>query len=135
MTITFLDMEDSANESNGMKFQSSGELIQILEKSRNRPHFLCKLTSDKGHYLDVGVGKVGCAQHTRVGGMPPYLMAVAPGKEHVNEEDGGYTEFLCGGTPTPVSDRFCMPFETVREIVRHFSETGETHPEFSWDPA
>jgi hypothetical protein len=135
MTITFLDMEDSANELSGTIFQESGDLIQVLERSRSRPPFLCKLINDKGHYLDVGVGKVCCAQHTRVGGKPPYLMAVAPGKEHLNEEEVDYTEFLCGGTPTPVSDRFCMPFESVRAIVRHFAETGEIHPAFSWDPA
>jgi hypothetical protein len=135
MTVTFLDMEDPANKLNGTIVQESEDLIQILERSRIRPPFLCKLTSDKGHYLDVGVGKNGCAQHTRAGGMPPYLMAVAPGKDHLQEQRGDYTEFLCGGTPTPISDRFCMPFESVREIVRHFAETGDPHPAFSWDPA
>jgi hypothetical protein len=127
-------MEESAHELNGTLFQESGDLIQILERLQARPPFLCKLTSDKGHYLDVGIGKVCCAQHTRADGMPPYLMAVAPGKEHLKEEEGDDVEFLCGGTPTPFSDRFCMPFESVREIIRHFAETGETHPAFSWDP-
>jgi hypothetical protein len=133
MSITFLDMEDSANEWNGTIIQDTGELIQILARSRTKPPFLCKLTSDNGNYLDIGVGNVGCAQHTRAGGEPPYLMAIAPGKEHLKEEGGGYTEFLCGGTPTPVADRFCMPFASVQEIVRHFAKTGDTHPGFSWD--
>jgi hypothetical protein len=126
MTITFLDMEDAANELNGTVFQDTAALIQSLDNSRSRPPFLCKLTSDKGYYLDVGIGKVGCAQHTCASGVPPYLMAVAPGKEHVKQEAGDYTEFLCGGTPTPVSDRFCMPFELVGEIAVHFLETGRT---------
>jgi hypothetical protein len=128
-------MEDSANELNGTTIQEAEDLIQILERSRTKPPFLCKLTSDKGHYLDVGLGKVCCAQHTRSGGMPPYLMAVAHGKEHIREGEGDYIEFLCGGTPTPISDRFCMTFESIREIVRHFAETGDAHPAFSWDPA
>lgn len=135
MTVTFLDMEDPANELNGRFFQEGADLLQALETSRTKPPFFCKLTSVNGNYLDVGVGKVGCAQHTRAGGMPPYLMAVAPGKEHLNEDAGDYTEYLCGGAATPISDRFCMPFESVRKIIRHFAETGEAHPVFSWDPA
>ena len=78
MTITFLDMEDSANELNGTLFQRRDDLIHVLDRSRSRPPFLCKLTNEKGNYLDVGIGEIGCAQHTRAGGMPPIGTIVMP---------------------------------------------------------
>jgi hypothetical protein len=57
-------------------------------------------------------------------------MAVAPFPENKEEE----TEFLMGGTPTPISNVYCMPFDRVREIVGYFMHTGIAHPQFSWDP-
>ena len=131
MNISFLDMEDEANELNGKLISDPLQLFRILDGLKSRDPFVCKLTGENGFELDVGVGNRGCVQFGRSDGLPPYLMAVSPFPERPEEE----TEFLMSGTPTPVSNAYCMPFDRVREIVGYFMRTGRAHPDFSWDPA
>jgi Immunity protein Imm1 len=134
MTATFLDMNDEANTLNGEIIRDNEHLIQIFEILRSKPPFVCKFLGENGFHLDVGIGPNGCAQYGRSDGEPPYLMAVAPGKELQQEREGDETEFALGGTATPISNRFCMPFEAVREIVGHFLQNGDPHPAFVWEP-
>jgi len=133
MIVTFLDMEDSSNELNGIAIDDGERLVQILESLRNRPPFLCELTGENGFRLDVGIGERGCAQYSPSNGDTPYLVVVAPGKELQELAWGDDIEFLCGGTPTPVSDRNCVSFHSVREIARYFLETDHAHPGFVWE--
>ena len=129
MNVTFFDIEDQANDLNGTVIRDSKRLFQILEGLRSRPPFVCELVGANGFELLVGVGANGCAQYGRSRVLPPYLVALAPGRER----DHGETEFLAGGTPSPISNRYCMPFDSVREIAGYFLETGRTHPAFSWE--
>jgi hypothetical protein len=130
MNISFLDMGDEANELNGRTIDDREELLRILDGLRSREPFVCKLAGENGFELDVGIGKKGCVQYGRSDGLPPYLMAVASSPD----DPEGETEFLMTGTPTPISNVYCIPFERVREIVGYFVETGRAHPAFVWKP-
>jgi hypothetical protein len=129
MNVAFFDREDDANQLNGTIVQRREQLPQILDGLLNRPPFVCELVGENGFHLHVGVGRLGHAQYSRPDGEPPYLLAVAarPGRRHE------HIEFLLGGTPTPISKRYCMLFASVREIAAHFLETGRTHPGFVWE--
>jgi len=129
MNVSFFDTEDGANRLNGQVITDWKQLIGILEELRTREPFVCKLTGDNGFELDVGIGKKGCVQYGRTDGLPPYLMAVAP----FLEDSEGETEFLMTGTPTPMSNRYCMPFDKVQEIVGYFARSGSAHPDFIWE--
>jgi hypothetical protein len=127
MKATFLDCQDSTNELNGAVVQDKTRLFQILDSLLDRRSFVGELVSESGFNLHLGIGKLGHAQFSRSDGEPPYLMAVAP---HPARRD---REFLMGGTPTSISNRYCMPFGLVREIAGHFLDTGRAHPGFSWE--
>ena len=129
MNVTFLDGEDNKNSLNGSVIQDRERLLQTMDRLRTRPPFVCELAGETGFYLHVGIGKLGHAQYSRMDGEPPYLLAVAPRPGRRDE----YIEFLLGGTPTPISKRYCMPFNLVREIAGYFLETGRAHPDFTWE--
>jgi len=130
MNLTFFDVEDSANKLNGTLIRDGERLFQILDNLRERePPSMCELVGENGFKLVVGVGNDGCAQYSRADGSPPYLMAVTLR----DEKKEGYTEFFAGGTLTPVWNRYCMPFGSVRQIVEYFQRTGSTHPAFRWE--
>jgi hypothetical protein len=40
---------------------------------------------------------------------------------------------MMGGTPTPIANRYCMPFRDVCDIAGYFLMTGRTHPGFIWE--
>jgi hypothetical protein len=129
MIVTFFDYEDKTNYLNGMAIQDNSRLFMFLQSMRNRSPFICNLVSENDYELLIGVGRVGCAQYSACDGNPPYLMAVSP-----NSEPGErYVEFLCGGTPTPISTRYCMPFDDLLQIVGYFQETGRAYPGVSWE--
>jgi hypothetical protein len=131
MIVTFFDREDDMNHLNGTIVRDSSHLFKILDSLRNREPFFCELVGDNGYCLLVGVGQKGCVQYSRSDGEPPYLGAVASNRER----EAGYIEFLTGGTPTPISKRECMPFDTVREIAGYFQETGGMYPGVAWEEA
>jgi hypothetical protein len=86
--------------------QEKTELDEALEKLGNREPFFFELVGENGYKLLVGFGKaIGCVQHSRTDGDTPYLMALAPGAWEAKD----YFEFLAGDTPTPISQRYCMP--------------------------
>lgn len=123
-------MEDKANPLNGAIIHDKNRLVEVLNGLRARHPFVFKLSGENGFCLDIGIGKIGCVQHSRCDGRPPYVLAVAPHPENPEED----TEFLCGGTPSPISNRYCMPFDFVCEIAGYFLETGRAHPGFAWEP-
>jgi len=129
MIITFFDREDDANCLNGTIIRDKSLLYQILDSLQSRIPFDCELVGDNGFCLLVGVGKEGCAQYNRCDGTPPYMMAVDRSKGW----EKGYIEFLDGGTPSPVSKYYCMPFASVREIAGYFVETGRMYPAIAWE--
>jgi hypothetical protein len=130
MTVTFFDREDDANYLNGTIIRDRNRLFQILENLRSREPFVCELVGDNGYRLHVGVGDYGNVQHSQLDGDPPYLMAVNRSSEGQVDE---YIEFLMGGTGTPISKRYCLPFYRVREIAAYFLETGHMLPDVPWE--
>ena len=130
MIVTFFDREELSNPSNGLRIKNQIELDDVLEKLRNREPFVFELFGENGFKLLVCFGNtIGCVQHSPGDGSSPYLVAVTP-SEQVTED---YFEFLAGGTPTPISRRYCMRWEQVRQITAHFLETGAPSPDFLWD--
>jgi hypothetical protein len=129
MIVTFYDGEDQTNHLHGTAIRDNSRLFHMLRSMRNRSPFICKLVGENGYYLDVGIGKVGFVQYSACDGNPPYLIAVSP-----NSEPGdNYVEFMTGGTPTPISTRYCLPFDEVLQIVGYFLETGRTCPRVAWE--
>lgn len=109
---------------------SSHEALAMLDglvSSRNP--FFCSLTLDDGQELLIGVGRLGCVQHSFANGSPPYLMAAA----EPSEATGEFVEFLTAGTPSPVPRQYCMPWQMVREVVAYFMDHGLRSPNVAWE--
>jgi len=128
MIVTFIDMEDDTNPLNRKVLLTGGSMRQILCSLQEREPFCCELTGEDGSQLTLGVGAIGFAEYSR-GGDAPYFFAVTT----VTVIEGTEEDFLCGGTPTPVAARFCLPFDDVIKIAVYFMETGEPSPSFSWE--
>jgi hypothetical protein len=111
-----------------MTIKNGIEMDEVLQKLRNREPFFFELVGENGYQLLVGLGKVGCAQYSRDDGSGLFQVAIAPSAQNIE----GYVEFLAGDTPTPISKRYCMPWQQVKQIVFYFLEMGACTPEFSW---
>jgi len=130
MIVTFFDRQDSMNPLNGRKIDDRVALLALLDSLKGRPPFFIELVGTQGYKLLLGLAEtVGCAQYNASDGSPPYLMAVVPRKESLS----GHIEFLIGGTPTPVSSRYCLQLGVIREVAAHFLETGVRSPDVSWE--
>jgi len=132
MMLQFFDMQDESNPANGTTIKDQARLVRLLEGARKREPFFFELEAENGYKLLVGIGQsTGCVQFSSKNGDPPYLMAV--GNDGADECSEDYQHFLSGGTATPVSRRFCLPFDTLRRIAVYFMETGERYPTVSWE--
>ena len=130
MTLEFFDRQQASNPANGTRIEREGDLLKILDGLLKREPFFCELVADNGYKQLIGIGeRIGCVQHSQNDGSPPYLMAVE-GNELTGQP---YAEFLMGHAPTPVSTRYCMPFDKVRQIAIHFLRTGERDPSVPWE--
>jgi hypothetical protein len=130
MKAVFSDMQDPSNPLDGAAIHDRQELLALLERLRDRDPFVCELVGENGYKLKMGIGPgVACVQHGPSDGDTPYLMAVGPQK-HCDQE---YVEFLLGDTPTPIAQRFCLPFEMAGEIASYFVETGQRWPDAAWE--
>jgi hypothetical protein len=129
MIVTFFDREDDTSRLSGTIIRDNRQLFQILDSLRSRPPFFCELVGENEYCLLVGVGQYGYVQYSRFDGEPPYLEVAT----NNNEREDEYIEFLMGGTPSPISKRCCMPFDTVRKIAGHFQETGSMYPGVAWE--
>lgn len=129
MRVQFRDLEDPDNPRNGQRTESGAEVLAWLDGMRSRPPFLAELAGDHGFRLDVGIGgDVGCVQHSRSDGLPPYMMALNPEVPRTEA-----IEFLAGGTPTPIDGRFCLSFPIIKAIVGDFVQSGERSSCVEWE--
>lgn len=128
MNARFCDHEDPANPMNGYSFMAK-EVVQLLRSLQGREPFMCSLEADAGTLL-VGVSEnIGCVQFTSPDGQPPYMMATV--NDH---EDGNQSmDFLSGGTPSPIPERYCLPWPLVERIVAHFLDQGAVPSDFRWE--
>jgi len=128
MIVKFLDMEDEKNPLSGTDVDNSRTLLDILESAKKRMPFFCELVGETGTIL-IGVGEPGCVQNTSSDGDPPYLMAVSPAGEY---REGDF-EFLAGGTATPVSSRYCLPFDLIKKLAVEFQQSGFRSSAVEWE--
>ena len=130
MILRFFDMQDQTNPFNGLVICNNETLAAVLESFRNRKPFFAELLGENGDNLLIGIGgTLGCVQHSRDDGNPPYLMAVATPMNR----NAGDIEFLAGDTDTPIRARHILPFEQVKQIAIHFRETGAPSRGVSWE--
>lgn len=77
MIATFNDLQDKQNMFNGSTVRNEQELEAILLSLGNRQPFFFELVGDNGFTLLVGYSPdVGCIQHSRSDGGPPYSMGL-----------------------------------------------------------
>jgi hypothetical protein len=127
MIARFFDRQDPLN---GSIVRDESHWSEMLNELQGRKPFFCELLGENGYKILVGIGKPSsCVQYSSVDGSPPYLMAVGP----VPESSTGHFEFLMTNTLTPVPSRYCVPSETMKEIVAYFLRTGERCPAVSWE--
>ena len=130
MKTHFFDLLDNANPLNGTSIENLVEFQNMLESVRDRLPFIAELIGDNGFKLMFGLGaRYGCVQFSSVNDDPPYLMTVNP---NLLDSEGD-VEFLCGGTPTPVDKRYCLPYDAFVEILAEFVQTGERKPDVLWE--
>jgi hypothetical protein len=129
MRVRYINEQDKSDPLNGVVIAEAGALAELLNERRNRMPFMAGLVADNGFELMIGIGpNVGCAQHSRTDGAPPYLMAVSPQRHLKN----GYIDFLASNTPTPVAARYILSFEQVMMVSLYFLETGGRSNAVSW---
>ncbi len=130
MKTHFFDLLDNANHLNGTSIENLAEFQNVLESVRDRLPFIAELIGDNGFKLTFVLGTTeGCVQFCSVEPEPPYLIAVNSDVRDSEEE----VEFLMGGTLTPVSIRYCLPYDALVEIVAEFIQTGERKHDMLWE--
>lgn len=130
MQVILHDLENPRSHEHGLQIETPEELSSTLDRIQHRDPFMLELESGYGFRLIIGIGgPVACAQHSPGSGDPPYLVAIGNPASSNDEE----TSFLCGGTPTPVSKRRCISYETLKRIAIHFLKTGKPSPELLWE--
>lgn len=132
MIARFFDQQDEANPLNGTIVSDGEQLSQLLDELRTREPFFAELFGDNGYKLLIGIGRTrGCVQYSRADGHSAYLVAVAPSPI----ADERYMEFLIGDTPTPISMRYILPIDKVKEITSYFIQTGARSAKVTWEDA
>jgi hypothetical protein len=135
MTVTFFDRQDESNPNNAKQIDNSDQLLKLLTSLRNRAPFFVELLGENGYALLVGIGPVtGRIQYSPGNGTLPYLMAVGDSAiQNPSTKDQDYVEFLTSDAPTPVSKRYCLPFDVVQQGAAYFLETGNRIPTLMWE--
>jgi hypothetical protein len=130
MKVEFFDRQDVQNPHNGVSIDEKSRLSDLLDQMKARVPFFCELLGQNGYKLLVGIGgRKGCVQFSRSDGDTPYFMA-ASHNPHCPSEG---VSFLIGGTLTYVPSRYCISFETVKDIAEHFLLNGERSPRAVWE--
>lgn len=130
MKVRYVNRQDKSDPMNGAILADADKLAELLDNRRNNAPFIADLAGDNGFELMIGLGcNLGCAQFSRADGEPPYLMAVSP---HPLPVAAGYVEFLAASTPTPVAARYIISFDELKQIARHFLDTGGRSDAVSW---
>ena len=130
MPATFFDRQDEQSLLNGSVLETDTDLQAILRKPADREPFFCELEGPNGRRLLVGLSDdAGCVEYRSDAGEPVRLRAVANGAG----ESEGHTEFLLGGEPTSVPNRYRLPMEALLETAGVFLRTGGLNSEVSWE--
>jgi hypothetical protein len=127
--VTFHDLQSAGDALNGSQLGSRSAVSLLLRQLAARPPFLFELRAET-RVLTIGLaGNHGCVQFSRCDGETPYLMAWAGD----NERSDRFTEFLAGGTLTPISDRYRLSIEFVEQVVGDFVVSGGMSSAVQWE--
>jgi hypothetical protein len=130
MITKFFDLQEDSNPSNGAEITDVSQLLEIIDGLLERPPFICELVGDNGFGLSFGIGRpIGCAQYRSTDGRPPYFVTTS-GDADIAEDE---FEFLMGDTLTPISGRYCIKFDLLKEVAAHFQETGQRSTLVEWE--
>lgn len=130
MKVTLFDDQDHSNPINGRVVESENDLMAVFDSLRHRKPFMFVLDGENGYSLVIGLGEIGCVEHTATDGSGAYLWAVM---NRPTQNTGPDLEILAAGTPTPISAKFGIPFDTIKDIARYFLRTGERSPRVCWE--
>lgn len=129
MKVRYANRQDESDPMNGLVIVGRDNFVELLDGRRNNAPFIAELSADNGYRLTIGVGgALSVAQHMRLDGELPYLVAL-PAQPRTNAK---YVEFLTNNTPTPIPGRYVLAFDEMKQIAIHFFETGERSGTFSW---
>ena len=130
MNVTFHGLQQFAGPMKGTRTESISSIDGLFRSLRGRKPFLFEMRGDNGITLTIGYSdECGTVQYGSSDGLPPYLMAVA----NDAADDSDFVEFLSGGTPTPISRRFCLPIERVGKIAADFLARGNKSESVIWE--
>ncbi|MBX3405076.1 MAG: hypothetical protein KF699_16835 [Phycisphaeraceae bacterium] len=130
ITVTFHDLQRVDSCKNAMLVTDSQAIVDLFHSFNGRQPFMFELRGDNNKALTIGYASTsGVVQYSSQAGTPPYWMAV--GDDTVDAHD--YIEFAAGGTPTPVSRRYCLPLKTVLIIAMEFMNDGGMSRVVQWE--
>jgi hypothetical protein len=130
MKCVINDLQDNASRIDAIAIENAKEVLALLDSIPERKPFACELIGENGYKLTVGIGKnVGFIQHSKINDDIPYLMALNSACGSTDD----YSNFMIGGTLTPIPAKFCFPMKVVKEIIACFVETGERSSICSWE--
>jgi hypothetical protein len=98
----------------------------------SRPTFV-DLAAPNGDLLHLGVGGPVASVAFATPEMLREGRAIGPEGTVDADEAGEWVEFEAGGTPTPINRDVLVHAAELVTIARHFFETGEPHPDFTWE--
>jgi hypothetical protein len=127
-SITFLNVAENWKSNPRIPIISIDQLRTLLIDLSGGEPGIVNLESTSSGMLQLGVGgPFACALFTTNEDKPHYLCAKSKIIRAVS-----YVEFLCGGTPTPISPEFCLSFDEAITIAEYFFKKEDRDPTFEW---
>lgn len=93
-------------------------------------NFCAELLDASGNRLLVGFGSKHFVQFT--GGEDGATPLAVVGNPTL-DSDQAYIEFLIGGTPTPISQRYLVPLSILAAAIESFLEDGCPSTQLEWE--
>ena len=106
------------------------ELLAILHDLLQYGNSVILLKFPHLGVLTIGIGTpYGFVEYVDENGLQPFLCAT----DEPNFEIGdSFVEFDSGGTPTPISIHYCLPFDRVLDIVVYFLRNKKLPDYITW---
>src|SRR5215475_8962001 len=113
--MTFLNIAGDWRSSTPVTVTSVEQLRNLLTPLSDKVPGIVNLEIKSKGLLQLGLGgSFACAQFTTIDVKPRYLSAKA--SEIRAKAD---VDFLCGGTPTPISPELCIQFDEAIKIAEY----------------
>jgi hypothetical protein len=130
MSLIFQDLQQLNNPMNGMRINNESEMASLFQSLKTRKPFIFELHSSNRFMMTIGLAPdCGSVQFSSEDGLPPYWTAISENAV----DDEAFVEFLAGNTPTPISQRYCLPIEQVKVAVADFLFRGDKSEAVHWE--